>query len=68
MANIVNFEFDFGDEVYMKADADQRKRIITAMLVRPTGIAYEATGSDAGKWCYAFELTREKDVVQSTTN
>lgn len=67
MAKIVNFAFDFGDEVYMKADPEQRKRLITAMSCRPIGIAYECTGMDV-KWCYDFELTTEKNTVTATTN
>lgn len=65
MAKIVNFLFDFGDEVYMKADPDQKVRIVTAMQCRPTGIAYECTGLDT-KWCYDFEITSGKNMVTIT--
>lgn len=65
MAKIVNFVFDFGDEVYMRADPDQRLRIITGMICRPGGIAYECSGPDI-KWCYDFELTTDRNSVVST--
>lgn len=67
MAKLVNFKFDFGDEVYIIVDPDQRKRMVTGMICRPGGIAYECTGPDI-KWCYDFELSTEKDTVTSTTN
>jgi len=67
MTKIVEIQFDIGDEVYLRADPDQRIRFITGIMLRPTGIFYEATGFDA-KWAYDFELSRERNVITATTN
>jgi hypothetical protein len=66
---IVDSPYEFGDIVYLKTDVDQKKRIVTAMMMRGDGAClFELSCGTEAKWHYAFEITTEKDVVMTTTN
>lgn len=69
MKKWVELEFEIGTEVYLKTDPDQRKRIVTGMLLRPTGHTYELTHSNSGvTWHYGFEISITCDVVHKTSS
>jgi hypothetical protein len=54
-------EFDIGDEAYLETDYDQRKRIVTGILINPESvIMYRLVCGNADSWHYAFEITAEK--------
>lgn len=57
-------EFTFGDEVYLKTDTEQTKRIVTNIILKPKDIVYmvSASGYD-DSYHYDFELSSEKDEV-----
>jgi hypothetical protein len=55
-------EWTFGQEVFLKCDADQKKGMVTGITLRPTGAGYNISwGDKAETFHYAFELTTEKD-------
>jgi hypothetical protein len=59
-------EYDFGDTVYIVHDPTQTERMIVEITLLPNGIvlytcAYEVHQSEH----YAFELTREKDIIKA---
>lgn len=63
------FEYWFGDTVYLKTDRDQSKRMVTGISVRPGGVTYALTcGSNVETWHYSFEITADIDVLITTTN
>lgn len=65
---IIEAAYDFGDLVYLKTDREQCLRMITRINVAPSGITYEATCGTQTSWHYEFELSTEKDILQTTTN
>ena len=66
---IVDSAFDFGDIVYLKTDIDQKKRIVSAMMMRGDGACmFELSCGTEAKWHYGFEISTEKDVLATTTN
>ena len=69
MAMVVNSEFEFGQQVYLKTDKGQDIRIVTAICVRGNGnITYELHCGVNSSWHYNFEISAEKNVLISTTN
>lgn len=66
---IIDAPFEFGDIVYLKTDVDQKKRIVSSMMMRGDGSCmFELSCGTEAKWHYAFEITTEKDVLATTTN
>lgn len=65
---MLNNKFEIGQEVYLKTDSDQKRRIITGILMRQSGIIYELYEGKSGSWHYDFEISLEKDVAYSTSN
>ncbi len=64
---IINNKFQIEDIVYLKTDADQKQRIVTALLVRPGGsYSYELSCGTEAKWFYEFEISAEKDFIITT--
>lgn len=57
-------EFEFGEEVYLKTDAEQIKRIVTGIMVKPKDILYQLVCADYPDemFHYDFEMTKEKDI------
>lgn len=53
-------EYNIGDEVYLKTDPDQLRRMVTGYTVRPIGILYLlSSGSSEGQH-YSVEITKDK--------
>jgi hypothetical protein len=58
--------FDIGDSVYLKTDLDQSERLVTGISVRESGISYAVTCGTNESWHYAFEMTKERDIMKTT--
>lgn len=59
--------YEFGQEVYLKTDTEQKVRIVTGMLIRPNGcISYELSCGTETRWHYDFEISTEKNVLITT--
>lgn len=57
---IIDNKYDFGDEVYLKTDADQLLRIVTAIHAHPSGqIIYQLSCGTMSSEHYDFEISRE---------
>lgn len=66
---IVDAPYNFGDIVYLKTDIDQKRRIVSAMMIRGDGACmFELSCGTEAKWHYQFEISAEKDVLATTTN
>jgi len=58
---IIDNQFELGEEVYLKTDEEQRKRIITGIKIDCTGgIWYELSLGTNVSNHYAVEISREK--------
>jgi hypothetical protein len=69
MALLLNNKFTFGDEVYLKTDGDQAKRLVTTFKVYPTGvILYELSCGPNASWHYDFEMNLEPDMALKINN
>ena len=55
-------EWTFGQEVFLKCDADQKRGMVTGIVMRPTGVGYYVSWGDKTEvFHYVFELTISKD-------
>lgn len=65
---VVDNKYEFGQEVYLKTDVDQKIRLVTGLLVRPNGsMSYELSCGTECRWHYDFEISTVKDVLKTTT-
>jgi hypothetical protein len=61
---VVNHKFEIGDEVYLKTDEEQRKRIVVAIKLFKGGeLLYDLTQGVITSLHYDFELSPERDQV-----
>ena len=68
--NVISLDllYNYGDEVFLKSDRDQLKRIVTGFILRSGTFLIGITLESKETWHYQFEVTKEKDVVYSTSN
>lgn len=65
----IDNKFEFEEEVYLKTDPDQRKRMIISMEVYPQGeMMYRLICNTTTSYHYAFEISRERDILMTTDN
>jgi hypothetical protein len=64
----LDFKFKIGDIVYLRTDSDQKKRIVTSIVISQSGIKYELSCATVDTWHYDFEMTHDIDVLIATTN
>jgi len=64
----INTKFDFGDTVYLKTDPDQLERIVTGFSVKPNSLCYSLCHSTTESWHWDFEITKDRDILKTTTN
>jgi hypothetical protein len=67
MKKWADIEFDIGQEVFLKTDKDQYKRIVLTIWLLPTGVKYELGNGISASWHYGFEISDKVDVVQKVT-
>jgi len=60
--------FDIGDSVYLKTDNEQCERLVTGINIRESGISYAVSCGTDESWHYAFEMTKERDIVKATSS
>lgn len=63
---LIESKYEIGQEVYLKTDTEQRKRIITGICIRPGSVQYDLTCGNSGSWHYEFEISQEVDNVIKT--
>jgi hypothetical protein len=64
---IIENKFELQQTVYLKTDPDQKARVVTRIIVNPSGLSYELYCGTGGSWHYDFEISTEKDVLKATT-
>ncbi len=59
----LELDFDIGDFCYVVTDMEQQRRIVTEIIVKPTGVVYGVSCGTEESYHYGFELTAEKSVI-----
>ncbi len=65
---VIQNSFDFGDIVYLKTDKEQSPRIVFAIKVYKSDILYELACGTLNSMHYPFEISKEANVLLTTTN
>ena len=63
-----NIEYNFGDIVYLITDCDQEERMVTGVNLRPGSVTYGLSFSSGESFHYAIEISKEKNILKTTTN
>lgn len=61
-------QFDIGDSVYLRTDHDQLERLVTGINIREVGVTYGVSCGTNESWHYAFEMTKERDIIKATSS
>lgn len=64
----MDVQFVWGDTVFLKTDPDQLPRMIVGVVVKKSHVMYEVVKGETTSYHYDYEMAREKDVIQSTSN
>jgi hypothetical protein len=67
MKKWIELAFDIGDEIYIKTDSEQKKRIVISIWLKQNGVTYELGQGSASSWHYDFEMTKEPNMVTKVT-
>jgi hypothetical protein len=65
---VISNDFEFGDIVYLKTDSEQKPRIVFAIKVYKSDILYELACGTTNSMHYPFEISKEINVLLTTTN
>jgi hypothetical protein len=65
---VIDNKFNYGQEVYIKTDPDQKVRIVTAICARPGYIEYRLDCGTDWSWQPDYVISTEKNVILTTTN
>jgi len=65
---VIQNSFDIGELVYLKTDKEQSPRIIYCIKVYKSENIYELACGTTTSSHYEFELSKEVNVLMSTTN
>ena len=66
---VVENEFSFGETVYLKTDKEQSPRIVTCIMCYKAGeLIYKLSCGTSSSEHYGYEVSKEVNVVLSTTN
>ena len=66
---IVEFKHGFGDIVYLKTDPDQHPRQVIKVSAAPKeSEEYELAYGDGASWHFELEISKEKNVLLTSTN
>ena len=61
---VIDNKFEIADIVYLRTDADQAKRVVTSIHIRPNEqITYELSCGSHASDHYDFEISEEKSVL-----
>ncbi len=66
---VIENEFSHGDFVYLKTDKEQYQRIVTSIICYKAGeLVYNIRCGTTTSEHYEYELSKEVNVLLSTTN
>jgi len=61
-------ELSFGDIVYLKTDPEQKPRMVTGIMNRPTAKVFYLSIGDSESSHYEIEISKTKDIIFALTN
>lgn len=64
---VLESAYNLGDEVYLKTDEDQKKRIVKQICFSAKGTEYNLVCGTVSTWHSDFEISETKDVCLSTS-
>lgn len=56
--------FKIGEIVFLRTDIDQRERLVTSILIRPTGLMYKLSFGSKSSYHYDFEISKKRDTLK----
>jgi hypothetical protein len=59
----IESEFELGQEVYLKTDEDQKKRLIVQISISLKGINYNLMCGTVSSWHFDFEISTEANIL-----
>ena len=59
----IKTKHSIGDFVYLITDEDQKKRIITGIIIRPSGVIYYVSCGEVETTHYDIEITKDKIYI-----
>lgn len=68
MKKWIDLVFDVGQEVYLKTDDEQKKRIVASIWLMQSGIRYQLVSGTSEGWHYDFEISITQDVKLKTSD
>lgn len=67
-SKIINVRYEIGEIVYLKTDKEQTPRIIYSYKVFEKETMYETACGTQVSLHYEFEITKDANVLMTTTN
>ncbi len=64
---LLESRYELGQEVYLKTDKEQDKRIVKQICFNNKGCEYHLVCGTTGSWHADFEIASEVDVLMKTT-
>jgi len=62
LMHFVELKFNAKESVYLRTDVEQLPRMVTGVLMRPSGILYELAQGDTLSYHQDFEISREENL------
>jgi hypothetical protein len=59
----INNKHNIGDIVYLITDEQQRQRIVTGIVIRPTAVMYHLACGDDESGHYDIEISTTKNIL-----
>ena len=59
-------QHELGDTVYLKHDPEEVARMVTGIVIRPTGVLYQLSAANENGFYYAIEISKERKSDSKT--
>lgn len=59
----IEIKYGFGQPVYLVTDEEQKKRIVTSIIITPKDVIYELYCATECSKHYDFEISTEKNIL-----
>lgn len=63
---VIDNKFSLNQIVYLITDSEQKRRIVTKIMVNPNGISYQLSCGASDSDHYECEISEEVDVLAKT--
>lgn len=68
MKKWVELAYEIGQEVYLKTDKEQSKRIVVSIWLLQSGVRYQLLSGINESWHYDFEINTTIDIISKVQN